>query len=374
MIVIPAEPMGMCFGVRNAIEIAYGLREPGRVTIYGQLVHNSAVARELAQIGFHELSERADKSIPETPRVLVTAHGISPAERNRLLAAGKDLVDTTCPLVRRIQEIARQLQAQGRFVIVIGRKGHVEVEGVIGGLDRYEVVHDARDVRPYRAPRIGVVMQSTVPPRIVEQVLPAIRTMNPDSEIRVVDTICKATRERQEAVRALLKRVEALVVVGGRNSNNTRELVGLAADRGRPGIHVESAEELDARWFAPFSVVGLAAGTSTPESDIRAVHAALLAMGAPAVSPAPGAAGAGTERTFRRDEHVGRESGRQGMEERTAGARTLRARARHNEEPVPEPTCLPRPVPGHPPTRPGASLSSRWPRPPAPSRSGRHPG
>jgi len=328
MIVIPADSIGMCFGVRSAIEIAYGLREPEHVTIYGQLVHNSEVVRELAQRGFHQISERADRPVPKTPRVLVTAHGISPIERERLMAEGKEIIDTTCPLVRHIQEAARQLQAHGYFVIVIGRKGHVEVEGIVGGLDRYEVVHDARDVRPYGASRIGVVMQSTVPSRTVDRALPAIKSMNPDSEVRVVDTICKATRERQEAVRDLLERVEALVVVGGRNSNNTRELTKLAEEQSLPCLHVESAEELDARWFAPYRVVGLATGTSTPKSGIRAVHAALLAMGASAARSAPGVTVTETSWPPREDEHAGRESPRQDAEERTAGARISRGQTR----------------------------------------------
>jgi 4-hydroxy-3-methylbut-2-enyl diphosphate reductase len=222
------------------------------------------------------------RRIPTTPRVLVSAHGISARERARLLGAGKELIDTTCPLVRRIHEAVSRFAARGYFVVVVGRRGHVEVDGIVGDLDAFDVVQDAESVRDYGVPLIGVVAQSTVPLRLFRRVIAAIRSRNPGSQIRVENTVCPATQRHQEAVAALLKRVDALVVVGGRTSNNTRQLGELAESTGVPWLHVESAGQIDPDWFARFSVVGLAAGTSTPDCDLRAVHDALLSMGAPA--------------------------------------------------------------------------------------------
>jgi 4-hydroxy-3-methylbut-2-enyl diphosphate reductase len=282
MVVIPAAHAGMCFGVRNAIQVARRLREPQLVTIHGQLVHNPQIQDELKRRGFRSLPEDRRDAIPETPRVLITAHGISGRERKRLLSAGKELIDTTCPLVQRIHETVSRYEAMGYFVVVVGRRGHVEVDGIVGSLEAFDVVQDAAEARTYSAPRIGVVGQSTVPLRLFRRVLSAIRSKNPRSEIHVENTVCPATQRHQEAVAALLKRVDALVVVGGRNSHNTRQLGELAESEGVPWLHVESAGQLDPDWFEPFSIVGLAAGTSTPDSDIQAVYEALLSIGSPA--------------------------------------------------------------------------------------------
>ena len=129
MKVIRAEAMGLCFGVRDALEQTGTVPQADRVTIHGELVHNEAVKEQLKRRGFHMTPEAERKSVPETPQVLITAHGISDRERLRLESAGKRLIDTTCPLVRLVHESAQRLAAEGFFVIVIGRRGHVEVHG-----------------------------------------------------------------------------------------------------------------------------------------------------------------------------------------------------------------------------------------------------
>jgi 4-hydroxy-3-methylbut-2-enyl diphosphate reductase len=218
-------------------------------------------------------------SLPLTDHVVITAHGVSERERRRLLDAGKELIDTTCPLVRRVHDAARALHDDGRFVLVIGRPDHVEVLGIVGDLERYAVVPDSAAVRDYAELRLGVICQSTTTPDEAGRVRGAISAANPDADIRYVDTICRPTKERQQAARALIDQAEALVVVGGRHSNNTRQLARLAAERGVPVAHVQTADDLDPTWLAPFRVVGLTAGTSTPDSTIDAVERALMKMG-----------------------------------------------------------------------------------------------
>ncbi len=170
MRVIRADVLGMCFGVRDALEVVAGVANPSRVTILGQLVHNEIVQGQLAAQGFSTQHPTARAtSLPETPVVLITAHGISNRERQRLESAGKHLVDTTCPLVARVHQAALELQAEGYHVLVIGRKGHVEVEGIGGDLDTFDVIEHADDVRSYQSRRLGIVCQTTMTERRVAE-------------------------------------------------------------------------------------------------------------------------------------------------------------------------------------------------------------
>jgi 4-hydroxy-3-methylbut-2-enyl diphosphate reductase len=210
---------------------------------------------------------------------LITAHGISRRERERLEAAGKTLLDTTCPLVRRVHQAAQELYADGFHVLVVGRKGHVEVQGVVEDLDQFDVIESISDVRAYPYQKLGIICQTTATERQAAQVLAAIRAQNPDAEIRFIDTICRPTKEHQNALERLLESVEAVVVVGGSNSNNTRALAARCRERGKPTLHVQSAAELDAAWFQGFAVVGLTAGTSTLMTTIDEVHRALVCIG-----------------------------------------------------------------------------------------------
>jgi 4-hydroxy-3-methylbut-2-enyl diphosphate reductase len=280
MRVIRAEVMGLCFGVRDALEIVDRIAEPEAVTIHGELVHNEVVQGRLAARGFAMRDEaRRRESSPETPVVLITAHGISDRERRRLEAEGKVLIDTTCPLVARAHQAAKALQADGYHVLVLGRRGHVEVEGIVGDLDESHVIESAEEVGVYPYPRLGIVCQTTMTEDRVARMRAAIVERNPDAEIKFVDTVCLPTKEHQRALERLLDRVEAVVVVGGRNSNNTRELVARCRDRGRPALHVQSVDELDPAWFKGFATVGLTAGTSTLPETIEEVHRALVWIG-----------------------------------------------------------------------------------------------
>jgi len=277
--VVRAVEMGMCFGVKDALTIAAGIEAPERVTIHGDLVHNEEVLKDLTSRGFRMNSEVHRKDVLlSTPEMLVTAHGISEKERGRLRDAGKTLIDTTCPLVRKVHLAAQNLRKRGYFVLVIGKRRHVEVQGIIEDLEAFTVIESIDEVATYDAPKLGVVCQSTTAPEDARRIREAIEARNPGREIRFVDTICEPTRVRQEAIRDLLDRVEAVVVVGGSNSNNTKQLVKLAEKRGIPSWHVQTAADLDPRWFEPYRVVGLTAGTSTLDSTIDEVYEALLRM------------------------------------------------------------------------------------------------
>jgi 4-hydroxy-3-methylbut-2-enyl diphosphate reductase len=279
MQVIKAEVLGMCFGVRDALQILAEVPEPPRVTIHGELVHNEAVLAQLDERGFRMIKESQRRPLPVTEAVLITAHGISDRERRRLEAAGKQLLDTTCPLVRRAHDAAQKLQAQGYHVVVIGKRGHVEVQGIVEDLDSYDVVQSAEEVRRYPFSKLGIMCQTTTPARLVQQVREAVAARNPGADVRFLDTVCHPTKDHQKALERLLEQVEAVVVVGGRNSNNTRELVARCQERGVRAVHIQSAADLEPGWFAGLETVGLTAGTSTLDATIDEVHQALLMMG-----------------------------------------------------------------------------------------------
>jgi 4-hydroxy-3-methylbut-2-enyl diphosphate reductase len=271
----------MCFGVRDSLEMIEGIEEPHTVTIHGQLVHNEIVQQRLEAEGFAIKDEIERKnSLPATGAVLITAHGISDRERNRLESAGKQLIDTTCPLVKRVHLAARDLDSQGYHVLLIGGRGHVEVEGVTEDLEHFDVLESVDDVKSYPYPRLGIVCQTTVTEATVAAIWAAVAARNPEAEIRFVDTVCQPTKEHQRALERLLDRVDAVVVVGGRNSNNTRQLVARARERNKPALHVQSASDLDPDWFKDHALIGLTAGTSTLAETIDEVHRALVWIGA----------------------------------------------------------------------------------------------
>jgi 4-hydroxy-3-methylbut-2-en-1-yl diphosphate reductase len=278
MKVINAQAMGMCFGVKDALSTAMTMEYPERATVYGQLVHNGEVLKRIKARGFSMLEESDRTSAVSTPNVVITAHGLSDKERRTLEASGKRLIDTTCPLVSRVHQIARGLQEQGYFVVVAGRKDHVEVRGIVGDLERFAVVERPEDVLIYPADSIAVVCQTTTPPALIDVLFETISRKNAGKVIRFIDTICRPTRERQEAVEDLLPKVQALVVVGGKNSNNTRQLRVLGEKAGLPCFQVERASELRPEWFYGLHTVGLTAGTSTLDQTIDEVYTALVEM------------------------------------------------------------------------------------------------
>jgi 4-hydroxy-3-methylbut-2-enyl diphosphate reductase len=178
------------------------------------------------------------------------------------------------------------LRDEGYHVLIIGRKGHVEVRGIVEDLPSVDVIESEADVASFPHDRLGIICQTTTPERLAKSVRRAIEERNPHAEIRFVDTVCLPTKDHQRALERLLDRVEAMVVVGGRNSNNTKELVSLCRERGVPAFHVQDATELDPAWFAPFETVGLTAGTSTLDSTVEEVERALSRMKQPLRSEA----------------------------------------------------------------------------------------
>ena len=274
MKIILADHYGLCFGVRDAIAEAERLAQQGPLTILGELVHNPVVRERLAQRGVHESA--LDGFTATTTPVMITAHGTSDARRVALQASGVTVSDGTCPLVKHAHTQLRELVELGYFPVVIGKPGHVEVEGLIGDFPGACVIEHAPDI--HSLPQhgcYGVISQTTQPLDKVRALVEAIRREQPGSEVRFVDTVCQPTKNRQNALRKLIAQCDTMVVIGGRNSNNTLQLAAAASAAGLHVFHVERAAELDPEWFRDSETVGLTAGTSTLKETVAAAFSRL---------------------------------------------------------------------------------------------------
>jgi 4-hydroxy-3-methylbut-2-enyl diphosphate reductase len=270
-----AEHMGMCFGVRDAIELAMRLTRQGPLTILGDLVHNPDVVSRMDAAG---AARARDLEQVQTRAVLLTAHGTAQRVKLRLRDEGHQVHDAACPLVKRVHLALAKLVSEGRHPVIVGQADHVEVRGLTGDLrDCTVILHEADIEKLAGRPRLGVVAQTTQPLEHVEALVESIRRRFPEADVHFIDTVCQPTKDRQEAMRRLVDESEVVVVVGGPDSNNSRKLADFARGRGRTAYQVARAGELRPEWFDGVKVVGLTAGTSTPDDVIEEVRAWLEA-------------------------------------------------------------------------------------------------
>jgi 4-hydroxy-3-methylbut-2-enyl diphosphate reductase len=261
----------MCFGVRDAIALALEHANAGPLTILGDLVHNPTVLGALEATGIAVAQDVADV---QTPTVMVTAHGTSDRTLARTRALGLTVVEATCPLVHVAHRAVSALAREGYHVVIVGQRNHVEVRGLTGDLDRFDVVLDDADVLALEAhPRLGVAAQTTQAIEKVRHLVDLIRRRFPHSEVRYVDTVCTPTKERQFAAAEMACQADVVIVAGGRSSNNTRELVTTCARYCARVHQVQTDADVRPEWFDGVEVVGLTAGTSTPDDVIDRVEA-----------------------------------------------------------------------------------------------------
>jgi 4-hydroxy-3-methylbut-2-enyl diphosphate reductase len=259
----------MCFGVRDAIELALGHVEAAPLTILGDLVHNAAVLEDLRAKG---IAVAHDPARVTTHAVMITAHGASERTLANTRALGLEVVEATCPLVQVAHRAVKALVRDGYHPVIIGLRAHVEVRGLTEDLDDFDVVLDDRDVLALEEhPRIGVAAQTTQPIDRVRRMVALIRARFPESEVRFIDTVCHPTKERQNAAVELARQCDIVVVVGGANSNNTRELVNVCSRHCSRVHHIQSESDLRPEWFLAAGTVGITAGTSTPDDVIDRV-------------------------------------------------------------------------------------------------------
>ena len=275
--IIVAKSAGFCWGVSRAFEKVMRIaeQEPVRnpVFTYGPLIHNPQAVEVLEHKGIRVLKEIPAK-IQGT--IVIRTHGVPPDERRRLESTGAAICDATCPDVGMIQGTVRKHLRQGYFIIIIGDREHPEVKALLGFAEKNGTcVISTEEVAklPAELEKVCVVSQSTQQRAKFEELVAIIRNRYPKSI--VFDTICRSTNIRQEEVRELAKEVDAMVVVGGRNSSNTNRLAEISREMGTPTFLIESDEEIDAEKFGEFDAIGVTAGASTPKWVIEQVVARL---------------------------------------------------------------------------------------------------
>ena len=261
--VVVSEGVGFCSGVKRAIKMALDSAGRTDLPVYslGPLIHNPQVVDRLKREGIRPLSRLRNGR----GAVVIRSHGISPKDVDEVKTKGYDVIDATCPFVRKAQENARRISDMGYRLVVVGERKHPEVKGILGHVDsRAVVVENLRQAKALKfGQRVGIIAQTTVPIDTFSSIVCEIARKA--REILVINTICSETAKRQDKARALAATVDAVIVVGGRNSANTSRLATLCSSMCTKTYHIETEEEIQSRWFAPGSTVGVVAGASTPK-------------------------------------------------------------------------------------------------------------
>ena len=269
----------MCFGVRDAINFARSKVAEHPITVMGELVHNTSVLDDLKKRGvqFKDKPEQV-----ETKSAMITAHGASNRVRNRAKMAGLKISDATCPLVHYAHQQLRKLADAGCHPIIIGRRGHVEVRGLTEDLASCDVVLNKADIDALAVYSSYGVMAQTTQPIIRGRILvDYLQNRFPRAEVRFVDTVCRPTKQRQQAAVELAKQSDVVLVVGGANSNNTQELARTCGRYCERVYHVQGPDDLRAERLPSTGTIGITAGTSTPDELIDAVESRVHELAQP---------------------------------------------------------------------------------------------
>ncbi|MBI5258538.1 MAG: 4-hydroxy-3-methylbut-2-enyl diphosphate reductase [Burkholderiales bacterium] len=284
--VLLAEPRGFCAGVDRAIEIVErALRRFGApIYVRHEIVHNTYVVNDLKAKGAIFIEDLAD--VPPGATLVFSAHGVSKAVRDEADARGFQVFDATCPLVSKVHVEVEKLAREGYEFVMIGHKGHPEVEGTMGQLDAgiylVEDVADVAGVQP-RGDKLAVVTQTTLSVDDAAEILAAVKLRFPQVREPKQQDICYATQNRQDAVKVMAPQVDIVIVVGSPTSSNSNRLRELAQRLGTPAHMVDAADDLQPAWFEGRPRVGLTAGASAPDILVQQVIARLKALGATSV-------------------------------------------------------------------------------------------
>jgi 4-hydroxy-3-methylbut-2-enyl diphosphate reductase len=282
--ILLAEPRGFCAGVDRAIEIVErALAKFGRpIYVRHEIVHNTYVVNDLKNKGAIFIEELSD--VPPGATLVFSAHGVSRAVQEEAKARGFQIFDATCPLVTKVHVEVAKLHKEGYEFLMIGHKGHPEVEGTMGQLDSgIHLVEDLADVgrvSPLQTDKLAVVTQTTLSVDDTVEILAAVKARFPKVREPKQQDICYATQNRQDAVKLLSPQVDVVIVVGSPSSSNSNRLREVALKLGTPAHMVDSAEELQPEWFEDRLRVGLTAGASAPEILVQQVIERLKALGA----------------------------------------------------------------------------------------------
>jgi len=267
---------GFCFGVKRAIDIAFSLSEKKKEGIYtyGPLIHNPQVVEKLREKGIAPTEDIHKKDICA---LIIRTHGMSIDLMEKALNAGYEIIDATCPFVKKAQHYAKLLSEDGFQVIILGDRGHPEVKGLVSYAGGDVIVNDGKEDLPDLKSRVGIVVQTTQPLEGLRKLMG--RVIERAKEMKVYNTICNSTALRLEETEEMAGKVDVMVVVGGKNSANTTQLANLCISIPVKTYHVETAGELRPEWFEGVKKVGITAGASTPDWIIHAVKERIKDIG-----------------------------------------------------------------------------------------------
>jgi len=282
--VILAKPRGFCAGVERAIEVVEQAldRFAGPIYVRKEIVHNRHVVNALRQKGAIFVEELTD--VPEGATAIFSAHGVSPAVHAAAKARRLTVVDATCPLVTKVHVEAARFAREGYTLLLIGHQGHEEVEGTMGEAPEYirliQTVEDARAVTVPNPDKVAVITQTTLSVDDTRAVIEALKARFPKLVAPRKDDICYATQNRQNAVKAIAREVEVVLVIGAANSSNSIRLTEVAEDAGRRAYLINEASEIVPAWFEGVRCVGVTSGASAPEHLVQEVVETLKRLGA----------------------------------------------------------------------------------------------
>ncbi len=285
--IVLAEPRGFCAGVDRAIEIVdRALQKFGRpVYVRHEIVHNTFVVEDLKQRGAIFIEDLND--VPAGATLVFSAHGVPKSVEQEAERRGFRVFDATCPLVSKVHVEVAKLHKEGYEFIMIGHKGHPEVEGTMGQLSRgiylVEDVDDVARVQPSQTERLAVVTQTTLSVDDAAEISRAVMARFPNVRPPKQQDICYATQNRQDAVKLLSAQVDLVIVVGSPSSSNSNRLRDVAQRYGAESYMVDNADELQASWFVGKTTIGLTAGASAPDILVQQVIARIRALGAVSV-------------------------------------------------------------------------------------------
>jgi 4-hydroxy-3-methylbut-2-enyl diphosphate reductase len=268
MKIIVAKKAGFCFGVKRAIDITFNLARESKKGIftYGPLIHNPQVVEELRQKGIDTTDDLHAKDINT---LIIRTHGVSPEVYAETSKMGYNLIDATCPFVKKAQNFTEKLRDEGYQVLIIGDKHHPEVQGLIGFAGSNVIVANETVLPTNIKKKVGIIVQTTQSfetlRRIVMQVMETAR------EVKIYNTICDSTVQRVKETKEIAKKVDLMIIVGGKNSANTNQLVKLSKEVCAKVYHLETAEEIAKKWLNKVEKVGISGGASTPQWIINDV-------------------------------------------------------------------------------------------------------
>lgn len=277
MEIIIAKTAGFCFGVKRAVDMAFQLASEKRKGVYtlGPIIHNPQVVETLKKKGIIPLEDYKTKN--DVKALIIRTHGIPLQLSGEIASSGCEIIDATCPFVKKAQYYAKLLKEEGYQVVILGEKNHPEVQSLMSYADSDAIVVNAETPLPKLKNRIGLVVQTTQPLESLKKVLSDV--LRHAKEIKVYNTICNSTALRLKETARMARQVDVMFVAGGKNSANTTQLTKLCESLSVPTYHIETASEIRKKWVANAEYIGITAGASTPEWIIKEVEKRISDIG-----------------------------------------------------------------------------------------------